>query len=82
MIDDIHDHFSQRLRRLVGDTVDTCNRGGVKVDDALKIVISGLVFEAAFAAAARGFDEDDFVAINRRAMCMLLENPPPLEEYH
>jgi hypothetical protein len=80
MLDDIHDHFSDQLRRLVGDTADTCTRGGIEINDTLKLVISGLLFQAAFAACAHGFDEDDFLRVCGKAIRILLENADLLEQ--
>ena len=80
MMDDMHDHFSNRLRRLVTDHADTCRRGGVDTDGMLKIIISGLVFEAAFASCAYGYDEEAFLSICRKAIDLLMENQDILEK--
>jgi hypothetical protein len=73
LIDDIHGHLAEQLRRLIGDTADTCARARLPIEAVLQIMVSALLFEAAFAGRTMGLSQHEFIRVCNNAFKLLEE---------
>ena len=64
---DIHRHFSDRLKVLLRDTVETCIEAELSHRDIMAILLSGLLSEAIHGAVSMNIPEKDYVAMCRMA---------------
>lgn len=56
--DDLFEHFTQRLRRLMMDHADTCERIGISVEESMSMIVAGMINEMLVMLCAGGADED------------------------
>ena len=62
---DMRRHFHDRLGRLIGDTLDTCQRNGVTADDGITVVVAPLLNTLCAVVSTAGGSEDDLVELVR-----------------
>ena len=65
MIDDMAEHFHQKLRKLIMDVADTCERLDIGRGDIVKLVFAGLLRELIFAGDVLELKEEDFASVCR-----------------
>jgi len=58
---DMREHFATKLRTLVIDTADTCERAEVPMDDVLNFIVTELMQEMLLAVLAAGVGREPFV---------------------
>jgi len=65
MVDDLHAHLGNKLRRLLSDHAHICTAGGMSDRDTISTVISALTFELACGAVTLEMDEESFLDLCR-----------------
>jgi hypothetical protein len=66
-INDMHAHLGRKLKLVLRDVIDTCERVDIDEDIILKIIMAGLMTELMKGAATLGMDEKQFVHMCRIA---------------
>jgi hypothetical protein len=66
-INDMHAHLGKKLKTVLRDIIDTCERVDIEEDTILKIIMAGLMTELMKGAATLGMDEKQFVHMCRIA---------------
>ena len=61
IFNDIERQFGEQLRRLIEDTADTCNKGGLRQVDCIMLVGIHLWYQLAQASHAAGLNEHQFI---------------------
>jgi hypothetical protein len=63
MLEDIGDHFSDRVTDLIVDTLDSCRRMDVPYKDAKAMVASIMAVQCAEACTAFKMSQDEFLQL-------------------
>ena len=69
LIEDLREHFSQQLHHLVMDTIDTCRRGRLDLDDIVTLITVPLLGETVLACNASGMDKRQYLGL-----CAVIHN--------
>jgi len=72
---DLHRHFSDRLKVLLRDTVETCLEADLTHKDIMSILLSGLLGEAINGAIAMNIPEKEYLALCRMAYRKIKKEP-------
>ena len=67
MLNDLGKLFDERLRQLLVDTLDTCYRGGVGSNAAMRMIFAVMLAELIAGAATLKLTEDEFAMAARMA---------------
>ena len=57
---DLMNHFGSKLLRLMSDTAQTCQAGGLSVNDCVSLLLAPLMKETVKLSMSLGMDVDDF----------------------
>jgi hypothetical protein len=78
ILSDLHDLIGKRLRQILGDHVDTCERAGLSPSDVAISIMSSMLFETTVAALRLRMSEAEFMSACQLSYRHLRVNAPEI----